>query len=88
MRGTRALLGALLTAALAGAGLSGCQALQGAAQDRPSGGATSTQPYGYGAEFLAVDECSSFGTKRSSPKVFPPRSLRHNLLWSTAAQRG
>lgn len=56
------MLGALLTAALAVTGLSGCQLPSGAAQDRPSGGATSAQPAGYGAEFLAVDECSSFGT--------------------------
>ncbi len=54
--------GALLTAALAVGVLTGCQTLSGAVQDRPSGGATSTQPSGYGAEFLAVDECSSFGT--------------------------
>ncbi|MFC3577697.1 hypothetical protein ACFOZ0_31440 [Streptomyces yaanensis] len=62
MRGTRAVPAALLTAALTVAGLSGCQASSEAAKDRPSGSATSTQPSGYGAEFLAVDECSSFGT--------------------------
>ncbi|MET8246276.1 hypothetical protein ABZV31_18725 [Streptomyces sp. NPDC005202] len=51
-----ALLGALLT---------GCQQTSGsAAQDdgRLGGTATPTQPSGYGAVFLAVDECSSFGT--------------------------
>ncbi|MGW5663739.1 hypothetical protein ACWEWG_27240 [Streptomyces sp. NPDC003758] len=62
MRGTRALLGALLAAALAVGGLSGCQTVSGAARDRPSGRATSPAPSGFGAEFLAVDECSSFGT--------------------------
>jgi hypothetical protein len=54
--------GALLAAALAVAGLSGCETLPGAAQDRPGGRVTSAGPSGYGAEFLAVDECSSFGT--------------------------
>ncbi|WP_155054856.1 hypothetical protein [Streptomyces blattellae] len=49
--------------------LTGCQ---GIASDRPaaaeeetpggSGGAAPTQPSGHGAVFLAVDECSSFGT--------------------------
>ncbi|MEU6252143.1 hypothetical protein [Streptomyces sp. NPDC047043] len=50
--------------------LTGCQALSpsGSGGDEPSrapegsGRATSTQPSGYGAVFLAVDECSSFGT--------------------------
>lgn len=56
------MLGALLTATVAVAGLSGCQATSGAAEDRPGGGTTSPQPSGYGAVFLAVDECSSFGT--------------------------
>ncbi|WP_405872541.1 MULTISPECIES: hypothetical protein [unclassified Streptomyces] len=50
--------------------LTGCQVLSssGAGGDRPSkspetsGGATTTRPSGYGAVFLAVDECSSFGT--------------------------
>ncbi|MFD8034706.1 hypothetical protein ACFV3F_39435 [Streptomyces sp. NPDC059717] len=62
MRGTRALLGALLTAVLAAAGITGCQTASDPAKDRPSGGATATRPIGYGAEFLAVNECSSFGT--------------------------
>lgn len=56
--------GALLSAALmlVAAVLSGCTQLSGTAGDEPSGGFTSTQPSGYGAVFLAVDECSSFGT--------------------------
>ena len=53
---------ALLAAALAVAGLSGCETLSGAAQGRPGGRPTSPGPSGFGAEFLAVDECSSFGT--------------------------
>lgn len=54
--------GALLAAVLAVAGLSGCQTVSGAAENRPGGRAASPQPSGYGAEFLGVDECSSFGT--------------------------
>ncbi|MGI5455021.1 hypothetical protein ACQEWB_17945 [Streptomyces sp. CA-249302] len=46
--------------------LTGCQAFSSAAEkdDEPSSTprATATQPSGYGAVFLAVDECSSFGT--------------------------
>jgi len=51
--------------------LTGCQVLSSSGSDgddgpskRPEGSsrATSTQPSGYGAVFLAVDECSSFGT--------------------------
>ncbi|GAA3838605.1 hypothetical protein GCM10022206_90890 [Streptomyces chiangmaiensis] len=56
------MLGALLTAALTAAGITGCRTASETAKDRPSTGATSTRPIGYGAEFLAVDECSSFGT--------------------------
>jgi hypothetical protein len=62
MRGTWAGWGALLTAALVVAGLSGCAPLTGVAQERPGARATPPGPSGYGAEFLAVDECSSFGT--------------------------
>lgn len=62
MRGTRALPGALLTAALAVAGLCGCRTSSEAAQEQPVGGVASARPSGHGAEFLAVDECSSFGT--------------------------
>ncbi|MEV5983565.1 hypothetical protein AB0L85_00860 [Streptomyces sp. NPDC052051] len=63
MRGTRALPGALLTAALAVAGLTGCQAASGAPKaPPPSGTATWTRPDG--ARFLAVGACSSFGTTR------------------------
>ncbi|MEV6024267.1 hypothetical protein [Streptomyces sp. NPDC052036] len=62
MRGTQAWLGALLTAALAAAGLCGCQSPSGAARDRPGGGTPSPAASGFGAEFLAVGECSSFGT--------------------------
>ena len=49
-----ALLGALLT---------GCQQESGSATEDsgPSGKATPTRPSGYGAVFLAVDECRSFG---------------------------
>jgi hypothetical protein len=51
-----ALLAALLTA---------CQGDPPATEEETpvgSGRSTSTQPSGYGAVFLAVDECSSFGT--------------------------
>ncbi|MEU7056191.1 hypothetical protein [Streptomyces sp. NPDC046197] len=49
------LLGALLT---------GCQQAAGSDPQgsRPSRTSTPMRPSGYGAEFLAVDECSSFGT--------------------------
>ncbi|MFG2787093.1 hypothetical protein [Streptomyces sp. NPDC048419] len=55
---------------LAVALLTGCQMLSSsgtggdATGGRPTaaGGTSSTQPSGYGAVFLAVDECSSFGT--------------------------
>ncbi|MEU6093412.1 hypothetical protein [Streptomyces sp. NPDC047079] len=66
MRGTRAWLGALLMAALAVTGLGGCQTSSGAARDRAGGGSTAPGPSGFGAEFLAVDECSSFGTTSST----------------------
>ncbi|MGW0823651.1 hypothetical protein [Streptomyces sp. NPDC002845] len=45
--------------------LSGCQALSGAddvAQNSSSSSTATRSPSGYGALFLAVDECSSFGT--------------------------
>ncbi|MDF2266739.1 hypothetical protein P2Q00_15075 [Streptomyces coacervatus] len=46
--------------------LTGCQVLKSGADkgDRPGATpkATTTQPSGYGAVFLAVDECSSFGS--------------------------
>jgi len=44
--------------------LTGCQVLKsGADKDgRAAPRATTTQPSGYGAVFLAVDECSSFGS--------------------------
>jgi hypothetical protein len=42
-------------------GLTGCQAVAGAAKDRPSGRVTSPAPSGFGAEFLGGDECSSVG---------------------------
>ncbi|MCI3276609.1 hypothetical protein [Streptomyces cylindrosporus] len=52
----------MLVAAL----LTGCQAFSSAAEkdDTPTSTprAASTRPSGYGAVFLAVDECSSFGT--------------------------
>lgn len=54
--------GALLAAAVAMAGLSGCQESPRTVKDSPNTGASSARPYGYGAVFLAVDECSSFGT--------------------------
>ncbi|MEU6649171.1 hypothetical protein ABZ904_06905 [Streptomyces sp. NPDC046900] len=62
MRKGQAWAGALMTAALTVAGLSGCQTSSKTDGKWPGQGGRSAQPSGYGAEFLAVDECSSFGT--------------------------
>ncbi|MET7603454.1 hypothetical protein ABZS96_13160 [Streptomyces avermitilis] len=65
MRTGRALPGGLLTAVLtllSAAVLSGCSQPLGGQAGQPAQGTTSTQPSGYGAVFLAIDECSSFGT--------------------------
>lgn len=62
MREMQAWAGALMTAALTVAGLSGCQTSSDAGGERPGQGGRSARPSGYGAEFLAVDECSSTGT--------------------------
>ncbi|MGD6752359.1 hypothetical protein [Streptomyces sp. BH105] len=51
--------------------LAGCQGSPGSSGDRPSSGASSS---GYGAVFLAVDECSSRG--RASFNEVPCRSER------------
>ncbi|KPH99608.1 hypothetical protein OK074_0737 [Actinobacteria bacterium OK074] len=53
---------ALLSVALTLVGAAACDTSSGAEHAPPSGVSTSTQPAGYGAVFLAVDECSSFGT--------------------------
>ncbi|MFD3929309.1 hypothetical protein [Streptomyces sp. NPDC058614] len=64
----RKLLGALSACALAVSALTGCDALStSSGSSEPSastaaGGTASVRPSGYGAVFLAVDECSSFGT--------------------------
>jgi hypothetical protein len=47
---------------LAVAALAGCDRWSNSGSAEPGAGTTSTQPSGYGAVFLAVDECSSFGT--------------------------
>lgn len=59
----------VVCAALLAALTTGCQAAKGSGEgDERLGGkaaassAATTQPSGYGAVFLAVDECSSFGT--------------------------
>ncbi len=44
------------------AALAGCDRWSDSGSAEPGAGPTSTQPSGYGAVFLAVDECSSFGT--------------------------
>ncbi|MGW7046042.1 hypothetical protein ACWGDT_25785 [Streptomyces avermitilis] len=65
IRARRALPGGLLTAVLAllsAAVVSGCSQPSGGQAGQPTPGTTSTRPSGYGAVFLAVDECSSFGT--------------------------
>ncbi|MCX5557882.1 hypothetical protein [Streptomyces sp. NBC_00038] len=64
----RSVLGALSACALAVSTLTGCDALStSSGPSEPSasasaGGTASVRPSGYGAVFLAVDECSSFGT--------------------------
>ncbi|MEV7343028.1 hypothetical protein [Streptomyces sp. NPDC093544] len=76
MRTASAVLGTLrarvltcaLACVLAVSGLTGCDALSTSSgpsepsASGPLGGTASTTPAGYGAVFLAVDECSSFGT--------------------------
>ncbi|GDY83401.1 hypothetical protein SAVCW2_26000 [Streptomyces avermitilis] len=65
MRARPALPGGLLTAVLtllSAAVVSGCSQQSGGQAGQPTQGTTSTRPSGYGAVFLAVDECSSFGT--------------------------
>ncbi|MFE5366090.1 hypothetical protein [Streptomyces mirabilis] len=42
--------------------LAGCDRWSNSGSAEPGAGTRSTQPSGYGAVFLAVDECSSFGT--------------------------
>ncbi|WP_406330192.1 hypothetical protein [Streptomyces sp. NBC_00203] len=62
----RRSVGAVCALLLAVVVLAGCQRWSGSDSDsgngEPSASATSTRPSGYGVEFLAVDECSSFGT--------------------------
>ncbi|MEU8588034.1 hypothetical protein AB0C59_13715 [Streptomyces sp. NPDC048664] len=63
MRGTRAVPGALVAAALAVTGLSGClSSAPPAATDTAGASATAAPPSGYGSVFLADGECSSLGT--------------------------
>jgi hypothetical protein len=47
---------------LAGAALTGCQRSSGSGDGNLGEGTTPTKSSGYGAVFLARDECSSFGT--------------------------
>jgi hypothetical protein len=63
----RGVLGALLGCVLAVVLLCGCQSSgsagsPGAAGSLPDEATVSTRPTGYGAVFLAIRECSSFGT--------------------------
>jgi hypothetical protein len=62
------VLTCVLASVLVVSALVGCDALSPSSgpsepsASGPSGGTASTRPAGYGAVFLAVDECSSFGT--------------------------
>ncbi|WP_189184913.1 hypothetical protein [Streptomyces albiflavescens] len=61
----RRSIGVVCALLLASAVLCGCQRWQSASDSgdsTPGAGATPTRPSGYGAVFLGVDECSSFGT--------------------------
>ncbi|MFD5966013.1 hypothetical protein ACFWGR_07265 [Streptomyces sp. NPDC060311] len=61
-------LSAVLVAAVLSGALTGCHgtsvgpAGKGAGGERPGAGSAEVRPSGYGAVFLAVGECSSFGT--------------------------
>ncbi|MGP2436774.1 hypothetical protein [Streptomyces sp. JW3] len=70
MRRAGAAAGAAAGAVLLAAVLTGCQSATGTTTARdgrpaesPAGAAASVRPSGYGAVFLGVDECSSFGIR-------------------------
>lgn len=58
----RRSVAAVCALVLAVAVLAGCQGWSGKDSGDGAPGATATRPSGYGAVFLGVDECSSFGT--------------------------
>jgi hypothetical protein len=58
---SRRSVGVVCALLLAMATTAGCDRWSNSGSAGPSPGPASTQPSGYGAVFLAVDECSSFG---------------------------
>ncbi|MBQ0829153.1 hypothetical protein [Streptomyces tagetis] len=86
-RGSVAALGAL--GVLGGALLTGCQSPAGGA-GRPAPAGASVAPSGFGAVFLAVGECSSFGTVgvREVPCAGERAAARVVARYDTAAGDG